>query len=362
MKTNKKLTRLILLLGLSTLPLGNVYAQSPGGDILLFGQNYSLAEGETQNGDIAVFGGNIEINEDAEVNGSVAIFGGNISLAEDAHINGDIALFGSNLTIEGKVDGDIVVFGGQVTLASDAEVDGSIATFGGQVSQEPGAEISGAVTHNEQPAFDPPNPPDVPEIPGIPNIPGVPDVPTTPNIEVNANPLANLIWGVVQAFIIAGIAMLLALFLQPQLERTGDFITRQPITAGAFGLLAFVVIPMAAVIMTLTLILIPVAAIVVLIAALAWLFGIIALGQEVGARFAKAINQTWAPVLSTGFGTLFLMLIVNLMNLVPCFGWIPSLLVMLTGVGAALVTWFGTRNPPGYIPPLQEADAIPPAS
>ena len=359
---NKKLTRLLLILGLLLIPLGSVHAQSPGGDIVLFGKNYTLKEGETENGNIAVFGGNIEIQKDAEVFGSIAIFGGNISLAEGTNIEGDIALFGSNLTIDGSVQGDIVVFGGQVELTSNAVVDGNIATFGGQVSQAPGAEISGELTNNQVPDFG--QPPDVPAVPDVPNVPNVPDVPS-PNIEVNSNPILSFMWAVLQAFIIAGIAMLLSLFLQPQLERAGDVIARQPISAGAFGLLTVIVAPFALVIMSITIILFPVAVVVALANALAWLFGVIALGQEIGNRFTAAINQTWAPVLTIGFGTLFLMLIVNLMNLIPCVGWIPSFLVTLVGIGAALTTWFGTRYPPGYLPPASsqdEVEVLPPAS
>ena len=112
-----------------------------------------------------------------------------------------------------------------------------------------------------------------------------------------------MIW---RALAVAAIGMLLTLFLQPQLERVADAVTRQPLMAGSFGLLAVVVTPLAMLIMIVTLILIPVAIVVALLVPLAWLFGMVALGQEVGERFTKAINQIWAPVLSTGFGTFLL--------------------------------------------------------
>ena len=38
----------------------------------------------------------------------------------------------------------------------------------------------------------------------------------------------------------------------------------------------------------------------------AWFFGVVALGQEVGERFTKAIDQDWSPVLTIGFGTFLL--------------------------------------------------------
>jgi hypothetical protein len=155
--------------------------------------------------------------------------------------------------------------------------------------------------------------------------------------------------------------MLLALFLQPQLERAGDAMTGQPFIAGSYGLLAFIVVPVAAVIMAVTLILVPVSLLLVfLVMPSVWLFGMVALGQEVGDRFTKAINQSWAPVLSTGFGTFLLMLVVVLVGLIPCVGWLPSFLVTLIAIGGVGMTWFGTRSAPGASP--QQVDEIPPAS
>lgn len=83
----------LLALALLILPTGIVRAQDPvhNGDVVLFGQNYTLGRGETLNGDLAVFGGNIKIEEDAMLNGSAVIFGGNFSIANGAVVNNDLA-------------------------------------------------------------------------------------------------------------------------------------------------------------------------------------------------------------------------------------------------------------------------------
>lgn len=346
MKMKSNVTRILLLLALLVLPMSSVHAQSPKQDIIRFGEDYTLEEGETLNGSIAVFGGNIEIQKDATVNGDVALFGGNISIAEDSSIEGDMAMFGGNVTITGKVEGDIVIFGGQITLTSTAVVDGNIATIGGQVSQEPGAKVTGDITNNAPPTIDTPNP-----------------TAPTPNVNVPVeNPLWTFARAVGRAIVVSGIGMLLALFLQPQLERTASAIVRQPVTAGGFGLLTVIVVPVAAVILAITLILIPVSLVVVfLVLPAVWAFGMVALGQEVGERFTRAINQSWAPVLTIGFGTFLLMLIMGLVNMIPCVGWLPAFLVTLIGMGGVAMTWFGTRNPPGYMP-APVVEQAPPAS
>jgi len=62
------LTRILLLLALLIVPTASIHAQTPNNDdVVLFGQNYTLEEGETLNGSLAVFGGNIDIKEGAEV-------------------------------------------------------------------------------------------------------------------------------------------------------------------------------------------------------------------------------------------------------------------------------------------------------
>jgi len=154
--------------------------------------------------------------------------------------------------------------------------------------------------------------------------------------------------------------MLLTLLLQPQLERVGDTITRQPVLAGSFGLLTLVVAPFVFIILVVTLILIPVALILAFVIPLAWLFGIIAIGQEVGERFTKAISQNWAPVLSTGFGTFLLLLVGGFVGLIPCVGWLIPFLIGLIALGGVAMTWFGTRAAPGTMPPAVQVPAVSP--
>ena len=349
MKLKINLIRFILVVGLLTVPISTVYAQaSDGGDVVLFGQNYTVESGETLNNAIAVFGGNVTIEEDAVVNGDIIIFGGNLEI--DGEVDGDIALIGGNVTVSGETAGDIVLFGGQAKLTETAFVDGNDAMVGGNLEKEEGAEITGTVTNNAPPVFDAPN------APNVPNVPNNPDMPYAPNYDFQFNPFWEIGSAFGQALVIAAIGMLLMLFLQPQLARAGDAMTSQPFIAGGFGLLTVIVVPVAIVIMAITILLIPVALIIAFLVPLAWLFGMVALGQEVGERFTKAINQTWAPVLSTGFGTFMLVLLTGLISLVPCVGWLAAALVDLVALGGVAMTWFGTRSAirttaPGELPP-----------
>jgi len=102
-------------------------------------------------------------------------------------------------------------------------------------------------------------------------------------------------------------------------------------------------------------------------------FGVIAIGQEIGERFAKALRQEWAPVLATGLGTFMLMFIVGFVQslnefswVAGCFTWIVPVFVGLLAIGAVVITRFGGRQVPGpgvsvYTPPADE-NQISPAS
>ena len=334
MKMIIKIFTLFTLLALFLMPASPAYAQGPNpdGGQVIFGSNYTVESGDTFQGDLVVFGGNVTIEEDASLNGNLVVIGGTIK---------------SN----GETKGDVVAVGGQINLEESARVGGNVVTVGGQLAQAEGAEIAGDVINNVAPDIVLP-PARIP--PTEPNIPVVPDIPS-PNINFRFNPIAEVFWIFFWAVIVAAFSMLLSLFWQPQIERTGNVIITQPLMTGAIGLLAFFV----AAILFLTII-------PPVVAAFAWLFGVVAMGSQVGERFSKAVNQVWSPVLTIGFGTFLLMLVGGAIGLIPCLGGMVLFLLGMLGIGGSVITWFGVRLPqvPAvtvYAPPTDQGQ-VPPAS
>jgi len=334
MKLTIKFLTLFALFALLFVPTGSAYAQgpNPGDGRVIFGSNFTLESGDTFDGDLVVFGGNVTIEEKATLNGNLVVIGGTIDSS-------------------GQTEGDVVVVGGQVNLEKSAVIAGDLVTIGGQVERAEGATVKGEVINNVAPDIQIPNgriPPQVPDVPGVPDIP-------RPNFNINFNPFGEIFWILFWAVIVSGFAMLIALFWQPQIERAGSLIVSQPLMAGAIGLLALFL----GVILFIT-ILPP------LIVAFAWLFGVVAIGSEVGARFTKAINQVWSPVLTIGFGTFLLILVSGAIGLIPCLGGLVQLLLGLLGIGGAVLTLFGSRTVqvPGmtmYSPP-KDSGQVPPAA
>jgi hypothetical protein len=140
--------------------------------------------------------------------------------------------------------------------------------------------------------------------------------------------------------------MLVMLFLAPHADRVAHAIIAQPLTAGGLGLLTLIATPITLVLLAITIILIPVVVVVVLALFVAVVFGWIAIGYEVGQRFTTAIHQNWHPSFSAGLGVFVLTLMANALTGIPvlnCVGWLVPFLLTLAGLGAIIMTRFGTQ-------------------
>ncbi|MBN1450798.1 MAG: hypothetical protein JW963_07270 [Anaerolineales bacterium] len=330
MKNTFKFFTLMLALALLLLPTSAVYARGASGGLLdgrvIFGDNFTLESGDTLTGDLVVFGGNVTVEEEAIVQGDMVVIGGNVTLG-------------------GTVTGSTVIVGGSTTMSETAVVKGDLVTVGGSLSRDPGSEVEGEVVTN----IPAPNIqiPDVPSPPSVPDVPDVPAPPSPPDVDIDfPNPFVSFIRMFGTAIAVSLLAMLASLFLQPQIERVSQAIVGQPVIAGSFGLLTGVMAPVVLVILAITIILIPVVLLAAAVLALAWLFGLIAIGTEVGERFTRAINQTWAPPLTAGLGTFLMMIVVGGIGMIPCIGWLVLSLVALLGIGGVVLTLFGSRSYP----------------
>jgi hypothetical protein len=66
---------------------------------------------------------------------------------------------------------------------------------------------------------------------------------------------------------------------------------------------------------------------------------------EVGRRIAKALNIDLAPAIAAGIGTFILVFVLGgFSQAIACIGWLPQTLVGIWGLGAVLMTRFGTQD------------------
>jgi len=294
---------------------GTAYARDLMDDKVIFGGTYTLAEGETLDGNLVVFGGAVTL----EVNSTV---------------NGDVVLMGGTVDSMGTVNGSMVGIGGVLQLGESSVVNGDMVTIGAALHRAPGAQVSGDVIQGLSFPFQF----------NFPSEMQFEDV-QPPTFNVTSNPGLEVVWFAFRMFIWAAMAILLVIFFATQTDRVARAALDQPlITAGA-GLLTAFLGPLALIALTVTIILIPVAFVAIVLLGIAWLLGWVALGLEVGRRIAKMMNQEWAPAISAGVGMLILYFVLaGFDQLVPCVGWLPRTLVGIWGLGAVMMTYFGTRD------------------
>jgi cytoskeletal protein CcmA (bactofilin family) len=328
MKQMIRITSLVLLALLVFIPLQSAAAMGPSGPSsegqVIFGQSFTLKSGETLNGDLLVFGGSAALEQGSTVNGNVVLFGG-------------------SLVVDGEVSGDVAVTGGSATIGAAAHLHGDLTTVGATLERADGAQIDGQITNTATSWVGIGSNGSEPVSPAIPAIPATPAV---PNVHLNFDPLFQLFNAFGQAFGLAVLAMLVMLFLAPHADRVAHAVMAQPLTAGSLGLLTLVVAPITLVLLTITLIFIPVVVIAVVALFVAAVFGWIAIGYEIGQRLTTAIHQNWHPAFSAGLGVFALTLVANALTSIPvlnCVGWLAPFLLGLAGLGAVIMTRFGTQ-------------------
>ncbi len=321
MKTNLKITTVLLFLLALFLLSGcsPTYNVDTGG--LVIGQSYRLSSDQTLNEDLTVVGGSVQLDEGSKVNGNVAILGGTLS-------------------INGEVTGDINAMGGVVSVGDTAVIHGDIQTLGATVSRSEKATVLGSIGSG-QPIL---------RLPGLPR----------PSVRSGFQFLWNIISPIFQALALAALAVLVSLFALRPMEHIGDAMTGQPFTTGGIGLLSAVVLPVMMVIISITIILLPVGLIGILALALALLFGWVSAGLVTGERLAQAFKQNWSGPVSAGAGTLVLSLAASLIGSIPCIGWVAPFLVAVIGLGSVILTRFGLQAYPAPQAYMPQAPAVTP--
>jgi len=309
-KISQKIMICIVLAALTAVWLpGSAQAASPGR--LIVGGNFTLEDGEVENEDLM-------------------IVGGLVNLEDGSTLNGDILMVGGSLEVAGEVNGEITVAGGSLDIRGTAVIDGDVNAAGASLQRDPDATITGEITTEQ----------DGPII----MTPGGIEI---PRFDMAMQPSFSFLGYLLRAILWALVAMLLALFLPNQLRNMAKTAVAQPLITGGLGLLTAVVLPLVLVVLALTILMLPIALIGVLLLAIAWAYGLIALGSELGSRFAGIFKAQWHPALAAGAGTFLLMLVINGIEVaIPCLGWGPKIIVSVIGLGAVLLTRGGMQAYP----------------
>lgn len=297
------------------------------GDLLLVNSTGVLEEGSIVNGDVVVIGGTIHIY--GNVKGNLLIFGGETTTEESSTINSDVSLTGGSLLVGGNILGDISSIGGVISFSDTAVVKGNITSFAGSIDRTNLADLQGRIigTATDR-LWQEDDPSSLPV-----------------NIFTDLESTLKIPFKIFLILLWSGLGALMVLIFPNALQRVSKAIIDQPLACTGIGLFT-IIIGVAA---SLTILLLPIICLFSPIFISVLIFGKIGLGLAVGKKIEPSFSSPISPAIIAGIGILLIELVSLLLDLIPCVGWIGGFVLSIIGIGAAVVTVFGTRPYPRMV-------------
>jgi hypothetical protein len=254
-----------------------------------------------------------------------------VGLGRDIRIDGealsDVAALNGSVDVRGHVAGQVIVLGGNVHLGPHARIDSDVFALGGRIQAEPGARLGGRTV-------------------------SYPDA-SKAWLSILEEPSLGLamgspvILGIKLALLAAWAALLLVLFAISGREvlETATDVGREPFRNFFIGLVAILAFTMTAVFLSAIggdFASVPLLVLLVIAATILKLWGMVAVFYAVGNYLVfRRFHRRWRPLNVASLG----LVVLGALKFVPYLGIWAWTAASLIGVGAALSTKFGRREP-----------------
>jgi len=248
----------------------------------------------------------------SDVKSALVKMGSDVVVSEGTIVESAVSV-GGDVLVKGTVQKDVVSVGGDVVLGKTAVVNGDVVLIGGKLTKDPSSKISG----------------DIVEL-GMTSLPGA----VIGKSMVWGFPLMGLL-SFISFLVLAAFAVV---FFPLQIGRVSYKSERSAGSSFFWGvLMMMLVIP---IIMLLAISLIGIAFIpaYLIILAAAVFFGYVAIAQLVGKKIMKALRLYNKPMM---IETIFGMVLLAIIGLIPFVGWLIKVIIATIGLGAVASTRFG---------------------
>jgi hypothetical protein len=247
--------------------------------------------------------------------GALIVGEAEVNIPTGAEVPGPIYVIGGEMTVAGVVTGDVIQLAGTLTVKSGATIGDELQHVAGTLVVSDGAEI-GRRTSLDVTAI------------------------------VGDDAAGSFIPGVVLTLFLAGVGYMLTNKRSGALDNVASAVTGHPVAMFTVGLLLAMTFISIFVFMALTLVLLPVAVVGVLAGLMTLGYGVIAWGHLIGARLPIRHQR-----LATVIGVIVATTGIQIAGRIAILGDVIVAAVLLTGIGAVVVTYFGvTQFRPAPLP------------
>ncbi|MHB8909462.1 MAG: bactofilin family protein [Syntrophales bacterium] len=244
-----------------------------------------------------------------------------------------VVAIGGQITVSGTVEKNVVAVGGSVVLTKTAVVEGSVVALGGVIVIARDARVDGSLT------------------------------------EINSSNVYETLtaalssewegWSWIFAIIslsiflvILVLALLIVALLPKPVRVISEGIRENTFKVVLCGLLGLVLIAPLALLLTISVVGIALIPLEVIIVACSIILGFISVGQLIGNWALRLLRRTNPGMLRETFWGLIILWIIGW---VPYIGWMVKALAIVVGLGATLITRFGTHQGWKCTPPTPAA-------
>ncbi|MBN1594620.1 hypothetical protein JW933_01710 [candidate division FCPU426 bacterium] len=240
--------------------------------------------------------------------------GENAVLVQNQEVQDAVVVNGS-LEIQGRVLGNAVVLGGDATLKKTAYIRGDVVCLGGQILSETGAIVTGSKV----------------EIGGKINWKSL------PFFSIMKIFLYSFLYKISTAVILLALSIFFVLMWPNQIRLAAEEASSDLVKSTLVGIFTVALLIPLSIGFAITLFGLPIAfALFVFLLVASW-FGVACMSYLVGTK----ISKSYSPVMAVIIG----LLVLKFVHFVPFIGTVLYFLAVLPGLGAILLTRFGTNKP-----------------
>jgi hypothetical protein len=254
-----------------------------------------------------------------------------VAIGRDVSVEGealsDVAALNGSVDVSGRVDGNVIVLRGDARLAPTARVGGDVFVVGGRIHAARGAQTAGRMV-------------------SYPNAPNA-WLTLLEGPSIGLGFASRLVLGAKLALIASWAALLLLLFAASgrQLIETAEGVRREPFRSFFVGLTGVVCLVLTALFFTAFargLLGAPFVVLIVVLGVVLKLWGTVAVFYALGDWLSRRVfRRRFQPLNAATVG----LLVLGAVKFLPWLGVLAWYAVTFIGVGAALSTKFGRREP-----------------